>query len=79
MASASIMTEAIAGRTREEAKALHERVAAAIEGRGEPPAGVPDMVAIVEAVRASPSRVRCALLPWATLLAALEGRGQAQV
>ena len=79
MASASIMTEAIAGRTRHEATALHAWVVAAIEGRGEPPAGVPDVVAIVEAVKASPSRLRCALLPWATLAAALEGRSEAQV
>jgi nitrogen fixation NifU-like protein len=79
MASASIMTEAIAGRTRREAKALHERVVAAIEGRGEPPDSVPDVVAIVEAVKQSPSRLRCALLPWATLHAALAGVSQAQV
>jgi nitrogen fixation NifU-like protein len=79
MASASIMTEAIAGRSRGEAMALHQQVVAAIEGRVEPPAAVPDVAAIVAAVKVSPSRVRCALLPWATLAAALEGRDQAQV
>jgi nitrogen fixation NifU-like protein len=79
MASASIMTEAIAGRTRDEAQALHERVVAAIEGRGDLPASVPDAVAIVEAVKVSPSRLRCALLPWATLAAVLSGESQAQV
>jgi NifU-like protein involved in Fe-S cluster formation len=54
-------------------------VVAAIEGRGGPPVSVPDVVAIVEAVKVSPSRLRCALLPWVTLEAALSGRSEAQV
>jgi len=35
--------------------------------------------AIVEAVRAYPSRRRCALLPWVTLAAALAGEAEAQI
>jgi nitrogen fixation NifU-like protein len=79
MASASIMTEAIAGRTRPEAQALHQRVVAAIQGHGEPPADVPALIAIVAAVKVSPARRRCALLPWATLDAVLSGRSHQHV
>jgi nitrogen fixation NifU-like protein len=72
MASASIMTEAVSGRPLAEVQALHQAVLAAVDGHDDDDLG--DWRggrAIVEAVRAYPSRRRCALLPWETLAAAL--------
>jgi nitrogen fixation NifU-like protein len=75
MASASVMTEAVKGRTVAQAGELYRRF---IELLSE--AGAPDLaedlgeVAMLAVVRAFPSRRNCAALAWHTLLAALEGR-----
>jgi len=75
MASASVMTEAVKGRTLAQATELHTRftdllsnprVQEAVDDLGE--------VAVLAVVRAFPSRRDCAALAWHTLLAALEGR-----
>ena len=76
MASASIMTEAVVGLTREEALALERAVVAAVDGRDTLPAAS-DVHTIVGVAKAFPARRRCALLPWTTLLAALAGRHEA--
>jgi nitrogen fixation NifU-like protein len=79
MASASIMTEAVIGRALGEVKALHEAVVTALEGGADTLGDWDAGRAIVEAVRAYPSRRRCALLPWVTLAAALAGEAEAQI
>lgn len=79
MASASIMTEAIAGRAPGEVKALHEAVVTALESGVDALGDWEAGRAIIEAVRAYPSRRRCALLPWVTLAAALAGETEAKI
>jgi nitrogen fixation protein NifU and related proteins len=79
MASASIMTEAVAGRPLEQVKALHEAVVTALDDGEDRLGDWEGARAIVEAVRAYPSRRRCALLPWATLAAALAGETETQI
>ena len=75
MASASVMTEAVKGRTLAQAVELYTRftdllsrpgVSETVDDLGE--------VAVLAVVRAFPSRRDCAALAWHTLLAALEGR-----
>jgi nitrogen fixation protein NifU and related proteins len=73
-ASASLMTEALKGRSEEEARALFDEFRAMVTGEGErhgePPLG---KLEVLGGVREFPSRVKCATLAWHTLLAALEG------
>lgn len=75
MASASVMTEAVKGKTVEQAKELNRRFIALVFEAG-PPASAEDLgeVAVLTVVRAFPSRRNCAALAWHTLAAALEGR-----
>jgi nitrogen fixation NifU-like protein len=77
MASASVMTEAVKGRTVEQAKELNRRFVALVFEAGPPPSAE-DLgeVAVLSVVRAFPSRRNCAALAWYTLAAALEGRDQ---
>ena len=75
-ASASMMTEALKGKTREEAEALFERFHDLITGRdghGEPGAADLGKLTVFSGVREFPVRVKCATLPWHTLRAALSG------
>jgi nitrogen fixation protein NifU and related proteins len=75
MASASVMTEAVKGRSVAQVRELYRRFTALLSG-----AGVPQLeddlgeVAVLAIVRAFPSRRNCAALAWHTLVAALEGR-----
>jgi len=76
MASASIMTEAVKGRSVTEAKALYrhfEKLMRGQAGGSEAPVGAAE-VAMLELIADFPSRVNCALLGWHTLDAALDGR-----
>jgi nitrogen fixation NifU-like protein len=74
-ASASMMTEAIKGRTREEVERLfarfHAMVTAAPESGAEPDAAL-GKLAVFSGVCEFPARVKCASLAWHTLKAALE-------
>lgn len=71
LASASLMSEATRGRSRADAlAAAGDFLAALAPGSRREPAG--DLAAL-GGVRAYPSRVRCATLPWQTLKAALDG------
>lgn len=77
-ASASMMTEAVAGRTVEEALALGASLRALL--RGEPPAGDLGDLQALEGIARFPVRIKCALLAWTTLeqaLAATLGRKEA--
>ena len=71
MASASLMTEALKGQTVEEARRLfhvfHDLLTTGA-GESSPELG---KLAVFTGVREFPMRVKCATLPWHTLLAAL--------
>jgi nitrogen fixation NifU-like protein len=76
-ASASMMTEALKGKTRAEAEALFERFHALItRGRSEETALDLGKLAVFSGVGEFPVRVKCASLPWHTVKAALRGEGQ---
>ncbi len=75
-ASASMMTETVKGKTREEAEALFDRFHRLITGKdGEKERGGPELgkLTVFSGVREFPVRVKCATLPWHTLKAALAG------
>ncbi len=72
VASASLMTEAVAGLSRAQAEALADRFGRFVSGAAvEGAMGPLDAFA---AVAQFPARVECARLPWQALLAALRGR-----
>jgi nitrogen fixation NifU-like protein len=76
-ASASLMTEAVKDLSEAEARALFDRFHEVVTGRGDaglPPAG--EKLAAFAGVSAFPVRVKCATLPWHTLVAALAGQAQ---
>ncbi len=69
-ASASIMTEALRGKTVDEAQALFRRFHELVTVKGDPE----DIgkLAVFKGVREFPMRVKCATLAWHTLRAALD-------
>lgn len=77
-ASASMMTATVKGKTAAEAKSLfktfHSMVTADLSAAPDPL--IVGKLAAFAGVREFPVRVKCAILPWHTLHAALEGRGQ---
>jgi nitrogen fixation NifU-like protein len=70
-ASASLMTEALKGRTRDEALALFEAVHDMIAGGAEGDPAVLGKLAVFTGVREFPLRVKCATLAWHTMRNAL--------
>ncbi len=73
-ASASLMSEAVKGRTRGEAAELFGAVHAMLTG-GNADAARLGKLAALAGVREFPARVKCASLAWHTLNAALTGDG----
>ena len=75
-ASASLMSEALKGRSVVEAEALFGSFHAMLTG--DQPASPPDLgkLAVLAGVRKFPARVKCATLAWHTLLAALHQEQQ---
>jgi len=75
-ASASLMTEAVRGKTRAQARELFERFhSSLLSGPGsDVDLDALGKLAALAGVRAYPMRVKCASLAWHTLNAALEGR-----
>ena len=76
-ASASMMTESVRGKTREEAEAIFRGFQELVKGEREPEdlEGVLGKLAVFAGVREFPVRVKCAVLPWHTLHAAAAGPG----
>ncbi len=72
MASASLMTEAVKGRSREEIAHLYREVHALLTDRTRPPAAELGKLMALAGVGEFPARVKCASLCWHTLNAALE-------
>ena len=71
MASASIMTDQVTGATKAAARNSISGLESMLAGDAPPEAS--DPIAALAGVRAYPSRVRCATLPWKSLQAALDG------
>jgi nitrogen fixation NifU-like protein len=78
-ASASLMTQALKGRTTAEADALHEAFHALVTGTGDAASSpVPlGKLEVFGGVAEFPVRVKCASLAWHTLRAALAGADRA--
>lgn len=74
MASASMMTMSLKGKTKEEAEALFKQFHQMLTEEGDTDPQVLDKLAVFSGVREFPIRVKCATLPWHTFHAALEGR-----
>jgi len=72
-ASASLMTEALKGKTVSEARDLFDRFHAMITSP--PDTGTPDLgkLSVLAGVRDYPTRVKCASLAWHTMKAAVAG------
>jgi nitrogen fixation NifU-like protein len=73
-ASASMMTEAVKGRSRAEALQLFDRVHQLLTDDAAPPADELGKLAALSGVRAYPARVKCASLCWHTLASALRSK-----
>lgn len=73
MASASLMTEAVKGQSREAVRELFGKVHALLTQQEAPDSDLGKLAAL-SGVREFPSRVKCASLCWHTLNAALESR-----
>lgn len=75
VASTSLMSEALVGKTEAEAEALFTRFHNVMMGEaGEQPGGLGKLEAL-SGVKAFPSRIKCATLAWHALHAALRGEG----
>jgi nitrogen fixation NifU-like protein len=74
-ASASLMTEAIKGKTLGEADALFSKFHALVTAPGDAPASSEGLgkLAVFAGVREYPARVKCASLAWHTLKSAVAG------
>jgi nitrogen fixation NifU-like protein len=72
--SASLMTEALKGKTIAEAQAMYEKFHDLMTGQDEEDANSEELgkLAALSGVRRFPVRVKCATLPWHTLQAALK-------
>ncbi|HET8824239.1 MAG TPA: SUF system NifU family Fe-S cluster assembly protein [Terriglobales bacterium] len=76
-ASASMMTQILKGKTREEAEKLFGRFHDLVTGHGHPSEEEMGKLAVFSGVSEFPARVKCATLAWHTLQAALEGQQDA--
>lgn len=74
MASASIMTASVKGKSTDEVRALLRSFVADIRADPVPHGADPMQHALLKTVQEFPVRTRCAALPWVTLEAALDNR-----
>lgn len=70
--SASIMTDLIKGKSKEETAAMMERFRQLVTGETQPTDDPTDKMAIFAGVSEFPTRVKCAVLAWHTLKSALD-------
>jgi nitrogen fixation NifU-like protein len=79
VASASLMTGAVKGKTVAEAEAMAEQFRAMVRGELDPTTepNALGRLSLFQGVRDLPVRVKCAILPWATLRSALKGEASA--
>ncbi|PYJ97510.1 MAG: SUF system NifU family Fe-S cluster assembly protein, partial [Verrucomicrobia bacterium] len=72
-ASASILTDTLKGKTKTEVKALFDKVHDMVT-TGKVNDGEIGKLAVFAGVHKFPARVKCAILPWHAVVAAVEGR-----
>jgi len=73
-ASASLLTESVKGKTKDDVKVLFEKVHDMVTtGRSADDVG---KLAVFAGVHKYPARVKCAILAWHAVLAALEGKAE---
>ena len=77
-ASASLMTDAIKGKTPEEAERTFENFHGLLTEESSARSPILGKLAVFSGVREYPMRVKCATLAWHTLRAALRGEAQIQ-
>lgn len=73
VASASMMTELLKGKTLDAAEVAFERFNTQLTAKEAPVLAEDDELSALMGVRDFPTRVKCATLPWHTLKAALKG------
>jgi len=73
-ASASLMTQSVKGKTREQAKQLFELFHRTVTGENHGLSVDLGKLSVFSGVAEFPARVKCATLAWHTLQAALEGK-----
>jgi nitrogen fixation protein NifU and related proteins len=73
-ASASMMTQSLKGKTRQQAKELFEHFHQTVTGAKNGDAADLGKLSVFAGVAEFPTRVKCATLAWHTLEAALEGK-----
>ncbi len=76
-ASASMMTQSVKGKSKEEAERIFERFHQLVTGEGNGDREELGKLAVFAGVSEFPVRVKCATLAWHTLQAALEGKQDA--
>jgi len=76
-ASASLLTQALAGKTEAEARTLFEAFHALVTGAARPAGDRLGKLAVFSGVSEFPARVKCAALAWHTLLALLDQSDEA--
>ena len=69
------MAQEVGGKSLEAVRRLHRAVRDLLQGKGPPPGTDLGDLEALEGVAQFPVRVKCALLPWSTLLEALDGAG----
>jgi nitrogen fixation NifU-like protein len=79
VASASMMTESLKGKTLDEAEEAFGRFNTQMTGKEAPELAEDDELSALMGVRDFPTRIKCATLPWHTLRAALKGAGDTQI
>ena len=79
VASASLMTGIVKGKSVAEAEAMVAQFRGMVRGELDPATEAPLLgrLTLFSGVKDLPSRVKCAILPWATLHAALKGEEEA--
>jgi nitrogen fixation NifU-like protein len=76
-ASASMMTQIVKGKTKEQAKELFQHFHGTVTGTKNGTSTDLGKLAVFSGVAEFPARVKCATLAWHTLQAALEGKQEA--
>jgi nitrogen fixation NifU-like protein len=76
--SASMMTEAVSGATREESGEMIGRIRGMMAGEVEPDEDAFGELVALKGVVKYPVRIKCAVLPWDVLQEALAGKGEAE-
>jgi len=74
-ASASLLTESVKGKTKADVKALFDKVHDMVIS-GKVNDSALGKLSVFAGVHKFPARVKCAILPWHAVMAAVEGKGQ---